>query len=51
MMWSTDYPHHGCDWPRSRSVVQVRFEGVSAAEHRAITYENAARLYGSRVGE
>ncbi len=51
MMWSTDYPHHGCDWPRSRSVVAEMFEGVPAAERRAITYDNAARLYGIRVGE
>ena len=21
MAWSTDYPHHGCDWPYSRKVV------------------------------
>jgi len=51
MMWSTDYPHHGCDWPHSRRVVAEMFEGVPAAEKRAITYENAARLYGVRVGE
>src|SRR5205814_236249 len=51
MMWSTDYPHHGCDWPRSRGVVAEMFEDVSAAERRAITYDNAARLYGIRVGE
>ncbi|TMA49985.1 MAG: hypothetical protein E6J76_12605 [Deltaproteobacteria bacterium] len=51
LMWSTDYPHHGCDWPRSRQVVAEMFEGVPAAERRAITHENAARLYGIRVGE
>ena len=21
MLWSTDYPHHGCDWPETRRVV------------------------------
>ena len=51
LMWSTDYPHHGCDWPRSQQVVAEMFEGVPAAERRAITHENAARLYGIRVGE
>ena len=51
LMWSTDYPHHGCDWPHSQRVVAEMFEGVPAAERRAITYENAARLYGIRVGE
>jgi len=51
LMWSTDYPHHGCDWPHSQRVVAEMFEGVPAPERRAITYGNAARLYGIRVGE
>jgi len=50
-MWSTDYPHHGCDWPHSRKVVGEMFNDVPATERRKITYENAARLYGIRVGE
>ena len=51
LMWSTDYPHHGCDWPHSQRVVAEMFEDVPATERRAITYGNAARLYGIRVGE
>jgi predicted TIM-barrel fold metal-dependent hydrolase len=51
MMWSTDYPHHGCDWPHSRKTVAAMFEGVPAVERRAILFENAARLYGIRIGE
>ena len=51
MMWSTDYPHHGCDWPHSRKVVGEMFKDVPAAERRAILYDNAAQLYGIRVGE
>ena len=51
MMWSTDYPHHGCDWPHSRRVVAEMFGDVPAEERRAILYQNAARLYGIRVGE
>ena len=51
VMWSTDYPHHGCDWPHSRRTVAEMFEGVPAGERRAITYGNCARLYGIRVGE
>ena len=26
MMWSTDYPHHGCDWPCSRKVISEMFD-------------------------
>ena len=45
VMWSTDYPHHGCDWPHSRKVVAEMFGDVPAAERRQITYDNCARLY------
>jgi len=48
IMWSTDYPHHGCDWPRSRTRVGEMMQDVPAAERRKIAYENAARLYGIR---
>ena len=52
VMWSTDYPHHGCDWPHSRRVVGEMFEGRArggaAADHLRAT---RAKLYGIRVGE
>ncbi len=51
VMWSTDYPHHGCDWPHSRRVVAEMMADVAASERRKICYENAARLYDIRVGE
>ena len=51
VMWSTDYPHHGCDWPHSRRTVAAMFEGVPPEERRAITYGNCARLYDVRVCE
>jgi predicted TIM-barrel fold metal-dependent hydrolase len=51
MMWSTDYPHHGCDWPHSRKVVGEMFQDVPTAERRAVLFENAAKLYDIRVGE
>jgi len=51
VMWSTDYPHHGCDWPHSRRVVADMMKDLPAAEQRKIVFENAARLYGIRVGE
>jgi predicted TIM-barrel fold metal-dependent hydrolase len=49
VMWSTDYPHHGCDWPHSKKTVADMFEGVSAAERRQVVFGNAAKLYGIRV--
>jgi predicted TIM-barrel fold metal-dependent hydrolase len=51
MMWSTDYPHHGCDWPHSRKTVSDMFAGVPTAERKQIVFDNAAKLYGIRVGE
>ncbi len=49
VMWSTDYPHHGCDWPHSRKTVADMFEGVPADERRKIVHENCAKLYGIKV--
>jgi predicted TIM-barrel fold metal-dependent hydrolase len=51
IMWSTDYPHHGCDWPNSRRVVAEMMQDMPAAERRKVIHENAARLYDIRVGE
>jgi predicted TIM-barrel fold metal-dependent hydrolase len=51
VMWSTDYPHHSCDWPHSRRVVADMMKDVPAAERRKIVFENAAKLYAIRVGE
>src|SRR2546428_14029942 len=45
MMWSSDYPHHGCDWPETRRVVDDMFRDVAAAERRRICALNAAELY------
>jgi len=45
LMWSTDYPHHGCDWPESRRVVDDMFRGVAEDERRRICALNAAKLY------
>lgn len=46
MMWSTDYPHHGCDWPETRRVVDEMFTGVPEEERRKICAGNAVKLYG-----
>jgi len=45
MMWSTDFPHHGNDWPYSRKTVEDLFTGVPAAHRRKIVAENCLRLY------
>jgi predicted TIM-barrel fold metal-dependent hydrolase len=49
MMWSTDYPHHGCDWPESVKYVNTAFAQVPQAERDAILWGNAVRLYGLRA--
>lgn len=46
MMWSTDYPHHGADWPYSRKVIDEMFHGVPADERHRILAANCIRLYG-----
>jgi predicted TIM-barrel fold metal-dependent hydrolase len=46
MMWSTDYPHHGCDWPYSRKVIAEMFDGVPEEEKFRILCGNARDLYG-----
>jgi predicted TIM-barrel fold metal-dependent hydrolase len=46
LMWSTDYPHHGCDWPESRRVVNALFRGVPADDRARLCAGNAAALYG-----
>ena len=46
MMWSTDYPHHGCDWPYSRKVIAEMFDGVPEPEKHQIICGNAMELYG-----
>jgi predicted TIM-barrel fold metal-dependent hydrolase len=50
MAWSTDFPHHGCDWPYSRKVVSEMMVGVPQAERRLIVCGNAMRIYGLGEG-
>ena len=45
MLWSTDYPHHGCDWPETRRVVDDMMRDVPLDERRKICALNAAKLY------
>jgi predicted TIM-barrel fold metal-dependent hydrolase len=49
MMWSSDYPHHGNDWPYSRKTIEEMMGGISETERTLITGANAARIW--RLGE
>ena len=45
IMWSSDYPHHGNDWPYSRKVIEETMNGIPAAEKALIVGGNAARVW------
>ena len=45
MLWSSDYPHVGADWPNSRRTIEAAFAGVPKAEKDLILWGNAQRLY------
>ena len=47
MMWSSDYPHHGCDWPETRRVVDDMFRDVAADERAKMCALNAASCTSS----
>jgi len=46
MMWTSDFPHHGCEWPLSWKVIDGAFRDVASDERQQILAGNAARLYG-----
>ena len=45
LMWSTDYPHTGTDWPNSRVTIARVFRGVPAGDVRKMLHDNCKRLY------
>ena len=45
IMWSTDYPHHGNDWPYSRKVISDTMAGVPQDERQKILAGNAIRIF------
>jgi len=45
MMWSSDYPHHGNDWPYSRKVIEEMMGGIAEEEKALIAGGNAARIW------
>jgi predicted TIM-barrel fold metal-dependent hydrolase len=46
LMWSTDYPHSGCDWPDSRITLERVFRGVPRDEVKMMLHDNCRALYG-----
>ena len=49
LMWSSDFPHSGADWPDSWRTIEAVMDDVPKAERQAILAGNAQRLY--RFGE
>lgn len=47
MLWSSDYPHTGGDWPHSWRTIEASFNGVAKEERELILAGNALRLYGA----
>jgi predicted TIM-barrel fold metal-dependent hydrolase len=45
LMWSSDFPHGGSDWPHSIGVIHADFADVPAFERDLILAGNAMRLY------
>jgi predicted TIM-barrel fold metal-dependent hydrolase len=45
MMWSSDYPHHGNDWPYSRKTIEEMMGGIPEEQRALITGGNAARIW------
>lgn len=46
MMWSSDFPHGGSDWPNSKVSIEAQTEGVPDDERHMLVAGNAMRLYG-----
>ena len=46
ILWSTDYPHSGSDWPDSLRTAERVFHGVPRAEVHRMLHANAVDLYG-----
>jgi predicted TIM-barrel fold metal-dependent hydrolase len=49
LMWSTDYPHSGSDWPDSRITIERQMRGLPMAEVRKFLHTNAKNLYNLDV--
>jgi predicted TIM-barrel fold metal-dependent hydrolase len=45
LMFSTDYPHTGCDWPNSRLVIERLFRGIPREQVKKMLHDNCRALY------
>jgi len=45
LMWSTDYPHTGTDWPNSRVTIARLFRGIERADVKKMLHDNCKALY------
>ncbi len=46
IMWSSDYPHSGSDWPNSRQSIANQTRGWPELETKMVLNENASRFFG-----
>src|SRR5262249_28954724 len=46
IVWGSDYPHMEGSWPHSLLALRLNLHDVPADEVRAMTSENAAKVYG-----
>jgi predicted TIM-barrel fold metal-dependent hydrolase len=51
IMWTTDYPHAGSDWPYARERIAGQLHDVPDDEKRKILCTNALRYYGLDISE
>ena len=45
IMWSSDYPHSGSDWPNSRVTIERNFRGVPKDQVKKMLHDNCKHLY------
>ena len=43
--WSSDYPHHRCDWPDSTPLIEELMQDVPGDERELMLAGNAIRIY------
>ena len=46
LIWASDFPHQESDWPDSRRILDLNFEGVPADEVEMMVNGNVSRLFG-----
>ena len=45
LMWSTDYPHTGTEWPNNRISIERNFRGVERETVKKMLHDNCRTLY------